>query len=594
MQEPAKWKCNIRAAVLAALLLIPFALLAASPAKSPQTRADLDRAISLLRQEAGMFPADAGRRVQLAGLLMRGGYLAPARQELESLLAKQPDHVAGILLLSRLFRLQFQFEEGRQWMEKARSLAPGDISVRLLEADYAKDRHDFAAAADILQRMRRESQVPPEALCALGEVHYWENRFDQAVEILKECVALDPANARAWLFLSLIHRVRQENEEWKTKGRRSVACDPFDAEALANLSNILMRGEKKLKEGYREAQQSLRFNPYCLTAHIYLGNGWTSRHYREDHPPSGAEKARRWRELMQKAEKALTGQDWNEARAALDEALKLHPRSLPALIRRGSVDYLQGNCRQALDWFFRALRIDPGYGLAHYGISQSLIRIRDRINIRFAGIEHRFAGLDAPEPDGMRQVFPNYHQLDADLQKIVRISVQPLRAYLPALHRHGGTFYLTPFHHFLWQTPHLEGLKGKRTFDLRLWDDVKGAGGLHAAAGAEWERDVKYLRFNVLSHEFAHQVHTILPDEMKNEIRRLYNQARQARRTLDFYSDANEFEYFAVGVEAFVSEEKLADQKITYGHTRQELKDKDPDLYDFITRLEKEAAVSGK
>jgi len=98
-------------------------------------------------------------------------------------------------------------------------------------------------------------------------------------------------------------------------------------------------------------------------------------------------------------------------------------------------------------------------------------------------------------------------------------------------------------------------------------------------------RDVKYLRVNILTHEFAHQVHSLLPQELQDEIFRLYFEAKKNHRTLDFYADSNEHEYFAQGVEAYVSEEKLPDQKIANGHTRKELQQRDPALYNFIQKL---------
>jgi hypothetical protein len=94
----------------------------------------------------------------------------------------------------------------------------------------------------------------------------------------------------------------------------------------------------------------------------------------------------------------------------------------------------------------------------------------------------------------------------------------------------------------------------------------------------------------VLAHEFAHQVHGFLPKSLRSKITRLYTSAKKTRKTLDFYSDANENEYFAVGVEAYVSEYKLPDQKITYGHTRSELQRVDPDLYEFIASLNRLAS----
>jgi hypothetical protein len=79
-----------------------------------------------------------------------------------------------------------------------------------------------------------------------------------------------------------------------------------------------------------------------------------------------------------------------------------------------------------------------------------------------------------------------------------------------------------------------------------------------------------------------------LTEEQRKEIKRLFRKAKKERLTLDFYADFNEWEYFAVGVEAYVSEEKLADQKLAYGHTRKELLERDPDLYNFIEGLGKQ------
>ena len=102
------------------------------------------------------------------------------------------------------------------------------------------------------------------------------------------------------------------------------------------------------------------------------------------------------------------------------------------------------------------------------------------------------------------------------------------------------------------------------------------------------ERDVKRLRYNVVAHEFTHQVHGLVSADLRDEVKRFFEKAKKERLTLDFYADFNEFEYFATGVEAYVSTAKLADQKIAYGHTRGELMARDPDLYRLIERLDKQ------
>ncbi len=324
---------------------------------------------------------------------------------------------------------------------------------------------------------------------------------------------------------------------------------------------------------------------YPLIGHSYLGNGWTPVDYTEQELEGDEEAIKQIQSLLKEGDEHLLKREFAEADAAFGKVLELIPTNFNAMIGKGTLNYHQKEYDKALEWFFKVLDIHPDYGLAHYGVSRSLLRKKDRINVKFKEIEKAFATKDAPEPPFMRDVFINYHQIDPDLQKILRLSVQPLKNYLQTLKEAGSTFYLIPFHKRLYESPHHSGMKGTRTFDLRLWDDVKGCGGIHSTSGEDWEKDVKYLRFNVVTHEFAHQVHGYLTEEKRSEIKRLFSKAKKERRTLDFYANFNEWEYFAVGVEAYVSEEKLPDQKLAYGHTRKELLERDPDLYNFIEGL---------
>ena len=547
---------------------------------------ELEKAIGLAREAVRTSPRDAAAGTELARLLMMDGKFPEAEDALRGALAADARNVPALVLLSRLYRTDYRFDAGRAELAKAMALAPQLEDVRLLEASFAIDRMDFAAAAAIYQDLVAHAPGSAAALCGLAEVAYWENRYDDSLSFIERCLAADPGFGRAFLFKSLIHRIRQENDQWKAAGRKAVEASPFDDEARANLFNILARGEQKMQEGYAEAKVALRINPFCYQAHNYIGNGWTPVAYGEDKPGGPPEAASRIRTLLQDGGEALVSRDLDRAEKLFDGVLGLSAGNIKALIGRGAAAYHRGRFEEAREWFVRALAADPDYGLAHYGLSQSLLRLKDGINIKLSGIEMSFAAKEVPEPAALRDVFVNYAGLDPDLQKIIRLSVRPLRAFLPLAKDKGATFYITPFHMIQSEAPGMAGIRGQRTFDGRLWDDVKGLGGPHALSGEDWERDVKRLRFNVVAHEFTHQVHGFLPKELRDEVKRLFEKAKKERLTLDFYADFNEFEYFATGVEAYVSEDKLADQKIAYGHTRAELLARDPDLCRFIERLD--------
>jgi tetratricopeptide (TPR) repeat protein len=554
-------------------------------ARKIKTFEELEKAIDQAKEVVQGNPRDVEAHLMLAKLLMKNGKFKAVEHSLEKALKIDKNHIPSLITLSDLNRKRFQFEKAQDSLMGVMELAPQNREVHLLAARFKIDRMDFDMAMEIYLAVLSKFPGSVEAMCGIAEIYYWWNDYIDAEEYIQTCLRLDPGFAPAYVIQSKIHRIRQENDKWNEWGRKAVELDPFSDDARANLANILFRGEGKLKEGYEQAKIALRINPYCHLAHVYLGNGWTPHDYEEQKIGGDEETAEKIKELLAAGDNYLLERKFRRADKTFSRVLRMMPKNITAMIGKGTANYHLEKYDVALPLFFQALDVNPVYGLAHYGICQTLLRIKDRINVRFGDIEESFAAKFVEEPAFMRDVFINYDKLDQDLQKILCMSVQPLKNYLKALKIAGATFYLSPFHKFLWEAPHNKGLKGQRTFDLRLWDDIKGNGGFHATSGEDWEKDVKYLRFNVVAHEFAHQVHSFLSKKHREEIKWLYLKAKKERKTLDFYADFNEWEYFAVGVEAYVSPDKLADQKIGYGHTRKELLETDPELFYFIESL---------
>ena len=548
---------------------------------------DLDKAIAGARNAIKADPDKASGFAFLGRLLTMKGAHLEAGKELEKALSLEPENLYALISLVRLYRVEHRFELEKAVLARALVAGPNEPEVALLAATFELDRMDFDKAAAGFQAIVDGDPRSAAGLCGLAETAYWQNRFVESEESIRKCLAVDPGYGRAYLLQSLIHRSRQENEEWKAAGRKAVDAWPLNDEIRANLGNILMRGEKKLEEGWEQFQIALRINPLCFTAHNYIGNGWTSKTYGPEKTEGLSETEQKVKALLTAGSAALIGRRLDEADRAFKEALALAPGTIRAVIGLGAAEYHRRRYDRSLEHFRRALEINPDYGLAHYGVAQSLLRLRDGINVKLAGLPPAPQDDGAAEPSGLRDVFTNYGELEPGLQAIIRASVKPLRSFLRTAKEKGAAFYITPFHLIQSEAPGMSGIRDKRTFDGRLWDDVKGLGGIRAMSGEDWQSDVRNLRFNVVSHEFAHQVHGLVSPELRDEIKALFLKAKEQRLTLDFYADFNEFEYFATGVEAYVSEDKLADQKITYGHTRRELMDKDPDLYKLIERLDK-------
>ncbi len=125
--------------------------------------------------------------------------------------------------------------------------------------------------------------------------------------------------------------------------------------------------------------------------------------------------------------------------------------------------------------------------------------------------------------------------------------------------------------------------------DLRLMDDIDGEATRNTCL-LKVHRVGLYPKgsVNTFFHEFAHLLHmTTLTKEEFFALEKLYLAAKARKLFLDSYAAQSVHEYFAQGVEAYVSETKTSwDQTNPYGRSsRADLKRIDIDLHEFIFKL---------
>ena len=92
---------------------------------------------------------------------------------------------------------------------------------------------------------------------------------------------------------------------------------------------------------------------------------------------------------------------------------------------------------------------------------------------------------------------------------------------------------------------------------------------------------------NQTGHELGHAINRLFIDSDSKTLNRLYQKALKMGIVLDYYAAANMHEYFAQGVEAFISIYKPHREILNnnpLAHTRYELLVKDPDLYKFVRK----------
>lgn len=264
--------------------------------------------------------------------------------------------------------------------------------------------------------------------------------------------------------------------------------------------------------------------------------------------------------------------------------------TIPLELQRAVAWLADGDLARAAALLHQVLTQHPGHPIAHRLLGETLfaLRLADSMAAQDDAFRELQRELPVPYVGGLplRDFVSGYEHLVERRRVVVARVAAAFRSRLDKLVTVGGRHDLLLELERTTDAECRSSQRGQRTFDGRVWDDVRGIGGLRAATGIEALDEAATFGFDTFAHEVAHQVHfyTFSPLE-RARVRSLYRQAMARRCCLDYYAASNEAEYFAQGVEAFLSLAKRPGGETTHGHTRFELKRVDPALYDFVDGL---------
>jgi tetratricopeptide (TPR) repeat protein len=535
------------------------------------------------------------RRCSLAWLLLRVGRLDEAEHHLTAVLAEDPEHLGALLLLAELLERSLRGDEAEELRDGAVAVAPDALPVRLLLAQRAREAGEEEAddARALHEGLLRDFPQSPAALTAVAEYRTAEEALEDAIRLLDQALALDPTHAPAHVQRAAIHQQEGEGDLRIEALHRAVAADSLALDARRALGGAL-RSQGDVEGAFRHTRVVLATDPYDGSTYQSVGNGASPASWGRYPPLQDDEVDPGLAARLDEGDAHLLSGEWDQAERTFREILEMEPGLAAAGLGLGTAQYRRGDYRDSFRTFRGVVEMHPELGLASFGATYSLRRIQEEGDPEIAEAIERFhQRATPPEPDRIRDVFPDYDRVDDDARKIILLSVAPLSNYIPVLAMAGATFQLLPFHKRLWELPYKETTRGRRTFDLRLWDDVKGQGGFHAVAGEEWIIDVMHGGFNVLAHEFMHQVHSMFEEEQREVVEELFRIAKREGHTLDSYADYNEMEYLAQAYEGMVSPSKRSGLGSTAQHTRQSVRELDPEVFQFLAEVNDRPSFRG-
>jgi len=378
----------------------------------------------------------------------------------------------------------------------------------------------------------------------LGRAHLMLGQSRYAIAYGQAALAEDPAHqdGMALLVRSLI-RAREFDAAVQHSDRYLLLVRDAGSELLAARGSALFRVQR-IEDAALAYRRVVALDPLQAEAHLRLGSGLL--------PPTVVEVTPGLRDAV----------------AAL----------------------AAGDRGRAVERLRSVLRAEPMHPIAHRLLGETLFAQRTATGL--TAVDPAFLQFAAalPRPNvqhlPIAEFVPGYAKLSSSRRAVVDRTAAMFGSHLGKLVAIGGRHDLLGELERTTDAEARANLRGRRTFDGRVWDDVRGVGGPQAATGIEALDDAATFGFDTFAHEVAHQVHYYaFTPLLRARIRSLYQAAIAEGRCLDYYAASNEAEYFGQGVEAFASLCKRPGGETTHGHTRFELYAVDRALHDFVASV---------
>ena len=427
--------------------------------------------------------------LSLARFYMKTDKAAEAENTIKKAISVNEKSALGYLEYARFFGYSGRPNEAETQFKKAVEVDPTNIETRESLANFYLSERQLEKAEQAFKELSEVQGNSPEGRMQLADFYATVGREDDAIKTFNEILKGAPEYVRARYRLGEIYLERKENEKVTEQVEKLLIINDTDAEALMLRARVKMQGNNA-EEAVKDLEEVLKKQPSLKTALFYmaqarlaLGQVEQARAFIGDlekyHPkylyskllkvqasftagesnkalleanelldavkrsyPNAEINAQQFEQLRVRAISAR-GQAYlalgkiNEARADLQEVLRLSPNSSSAYVNLARVEQATKNFPEALNQYEKAFSIDS----KNFDALSGIISVYKQQK-QFAQAQERLDKVLAENPT-QKDVSASLHYLKADvytaekniasaeseLQKAIEIDSEYLPAY---------------------------------------------------------------------------------------------------------------------------------------------------------------------
>jgi putative PEP-CTERM system TPR-repeat lipoprotein len=342
--------------------------------KGDDAKANADIASAL-----ALTPRSISARYFQAMLSMRAKDYAGADAILTKYGVPGPDFIQGYYLQAVVkFNLN-QIEQAETAVDAYIGAAPNDIKALKLKADIAMRKQDFAAAAQVLERVTALAKSDADGFAMLGRAYMSSNVY-RSVEAFRKAIALDPNNAVATRGLALDYLAENQPQNGIAEWEKLILSAPDDAQAAESLAAIYIQ-QKKYDDAEKIITELVKKKSNDPTPGYLAGLLARDRLHDAEAKAAFLDVQKNFPDFLPaqlELAKLYEGEGDSDAASGVYQAvLAKDPGNLAALQDVSAIMMAQGKPDAVLDLWRKSYRVQPGNIQIEIGLLRAYIANKD-------------------------------------------------------------------------------------------------------------------------------------------------------------------------------------------------------------------------
>lgn len=280
-----------------------------------------------LRQALELEPNRASTKIELAGINVKQGRNADARQMLNEAIQAAPKNFRAYNLLADLEMAEGHKDVALGIYEKAARANPADPSAPYKSGLLLIEKGDFAkaeaVAADLSSRFARYSEGPR----LQGILKFHTSKFTEAIPLLQKSIGLRTA-PEAYYYLGLCYYNQGDLELALSQFRIILDHNPSALQPRL-LTGIILLKQKRVVDAIAEIRKLLQYDEKHALAHNILGSAYMAKGM------------------------------YDEGLKELNRALELDPKIIDAHMKKGVFYFKKGQMKEAESALLAAVQVAP-------------------------------------------------------------------------------------------------------------------------------------------------------------------------------------------------------------------------------------------